>query len=97
MRTGYGNTRTRSSSVTYGDVIFISDGKPFITLYQIRDPHGLTRIAKGAKKQVIQVEKMLKGIKPNVKNIDPNLACQGCGTVNNHDANFCNQCGTRLN
>jgi len=98
IRTGYGNTKTRSSSVTYGDVIFIADGKPFITLYQIRDPHGLTRIAKGAKKQTIQVEKLLKkGVKPNIKNIDSNLACQGCGTVNNQDANFCNQCGTRLN
>jgi len=58
-RTSYGNIKTTSSSVTFG-VLYFVDGKPFITLYPVRDPHGLTRIAKGAKIQTIKVEKMLK-------------------------------------
>ena len=67
----------------------IADGKPFITLYQVRDPHGLTRIAKGAKIQTIQVEKMLKkGIKPKVKNDNSDLMWQNCRTLKNQDSNF---------
>ena len=99
MRTGYGNTKTRSTSVTYVDVVFITDGKPFITLFQIRDPHGLSRIAKGVKKQTTQVEKLLKkGTRNKVKNNnkESDLTCQSCGTTNDMVANFCNQCGTRL-
>ena len=97
-RTGYGNTRTRSSSVTYGDVIFIVDGKPFITLSQIRDPHGLTRIAKGAKKQTLQVEKILnKETKNRVRRTtESSLTCNNCNTVNVQGANFCNNCGSSL-
>ena len=98
MRTGYGNTRTRSSSVTYGDVVFIVDGKPFITLYQMRDPHGISRMAKGAKKQAILVEKMLKkSTKDGTrKSTDSSLTCQNCGKLNIEGANFCSNCGSGL-
>jgi hypothetical protein len=54
IRTSYGNIKTTSSSVTFG-VLYFVDGKPFITLYPVRDPHGLTRIAKGAKIQTIEI------------------------------------------
>ena len=95
-RTSYGNIKTTSSSVTFG-VLYFVDGKPFITLYPVRDPHGLTRIAKGAKIQTIKVEKMLKkGIKPKVKNDNSDLMWQNCRTLKNQDSNFCNRCGTRL-
>ena len=50
-------------------ILYYCRWETFITLYQVRDPHGLTRIAKGTKIQTIQVEKMLKKrIKPKVKN-----------------------------
>jgi len=98
MRTGFGNTKTRSTSVTYGDVVFFANGQPFITLYQIRDPHGMARIAKSAKKQSTQIEKMLnKGTKNKIrKNSEQTLACNNCGTINNQGANFCNNCGMGL-
>ena len=98
MRTGFGNTKTRSSSVTHGDVIFLSDGKPFITLYQIRDPHGLSRIAKGVRKQTILVEKMLKkGTDKKISSDDEsNFTCHNCSTMSVQGAKFCNNCGSRL-
>ena len=98
MRTGFGNTRTRSTSVTYGDVVFFANGQPFITFYQIRDPHGIVRIAKSAKKQTTQIEKILnKGTKSKTrKNSEPALACSNCGSINDRGANFCNNCGVGL-
>ena len=98
MRTGFGNTRTRSTSVTYGDVVFFANGQPFITLYQIRDPHGVARIAKSVKKQHTQIEKMLnKETKSKKrKNSEDTFACNNCGTINDQGANFCNNYGIGL-
>ncbi|HEU5120605.1 MAG TPA: hypothetical protein VFT71_06430 [Candidatus Nitrosocosmicus sp.] len=78
--------------------MFFANGQPFITLHQIRDPHGLVRIAKSAKKQTTQIEKMLnKGSKNRVrKNVESTLTCNNCGTVNVQGANFCNNCVSGL-
>ena len=97
MRTGTGNTRTTSSSITIGDVIFMVDGRPFITFTQIKDPHGLARIAKSVMKQTLKVEKLLnKTIKNNEKKIKKDLVCQTCKKSNPANSNFCNYCGNSL-
>jgi len=44
MVAGSGNTNTTSR--TLGDLVFIFDGKPFVTFSQISDPHGLARLLK---------------------------------------------------
>jgi hypothetical protein len=44
----------RSKSRTVGDVAFIHEGKPFITFYQIPDPHGVARLAKAASKRRLE-------------------------------------------
>lgn len=37
--------------MTIGDVIFIAEGKPYITFSQIADPHGLASVVKSLRKQ----------------------------------------------
>lgn len=45
---GFGNART--TSMTIGDVVFIADGKPYITFRQVSDPHGLASVVKSIRK-----------------------------------------------
>ena len=44
-----GVRNTKGTSVTIGDVVFIADGKPFITFNQVADPHGLARVVRSKK------------------------------------------------
>lgn len=54
----------RSKSRTVGDIAFIHEGKPFFIFYQIPDPHGVARLAKAARKRLLEdlktTEKRLK-------------------------------------
>ena len=45
-----GTGTTRSTGVTIGDIVFISQGRPFITFYQVQDPRGLTKLVKSISK-----------------------------------------------
>ncbi len=67
MRSGQGTSKTTTSSITIGDVIFMVDGRPFITFQQIKDPHGLARITKSVKKQATQIEKQLNKMNKEMK------------------------------
>ena len=37
--------------MTIGDVVFIADGKPYITFRQVSDPHGLASVVKSIRMQ----------------------------------------------
>jgi hypothetical protein len=43
-----------SSSKAWGDIAFIHNGKPFIIFRQIPDPQGVTRLAKAARKRLLE-------------------------------------------
>jgi len=36
--------------MTFGDIVFVSQGRPFITFRQVQDPHGLAKLIKSASK-----------------------------------------------
>jgi hypothetical protein len=46
---GFRNSST--ASLTVGDVQFIAEGKPYITLLEVGDPQGLARLVKSLKQQ----------------------------------------------
>ncbi len=99
MRSGQGTGKTTTSSITIGDVVFMVDGRPFITFHQIRDPHGLARITKSVKKQATQIEKQLKKMKNNdekIKTAKGTVTRQKCEKPNLLNANFCSHCGSPL-
>lgn len=54
-RVGFGNTR--SKSITVGDLVFVYQGRPYITFSQISDPYGVARLAKAARKRILQAIK----------------------------------------
>jgi hypothetical protein len=41
---------SRSTGMTIGDVVFVSQGRPFITFSQVQDPHGLAKLIKSISK-----------------------------------------------
>jgi len=41
---------SRSTGMTFGDIVFVSQGRPFITFRQVQDPHGLAKLIKSASK-----------------------------------------------
>jgi len=99
MRSGRGTGKTTTSSITIGDVIFMVDGRPFITFHQIKDPHGLARITKSVKRQAMQIEKQLKKREKNGekrKTAKASVTCQKCEKPNLINANFCSHCGSAL-
>lgn len=97
MRTGFGTTRHKSTGVTIGDVVFMSGGKEMLSITQIKDPHGLARLAKSARKQYGLLEKALKKVATTgAKKPESTLACNKCGFENKSGANFCNNCGNTL-
>lgn len=53
----YGMGNSKSNSRTVGDVVFMSGGKPVIVIEQVQDPHGVARLAKAARKQLIAQNK----------------------------------------
>src|SRR5215207_672481 len=53
---GTGNTQSRSKTI--GDVMFMRQGTPVIRFNQIADPHGVARLAKSVKRNVVQLLKI---------------------------------------
>jgi hypothetical protein len=45
-----GTGSNRSTGITIGDVVFVSQGRPFITFNQVQDPHGLAKLIKSISK-----------------------------------------------
>lgn len=41
-----GTSTSRSTGITVGDIVFVSQGKPIITFHQIQDPRGLVKLVK---------------------------------------------------
>jgi hypothetical protein len=97
-----------STGKSIGDVVFIYQGKPVITFYQIGDPAGLAKLAKTARKSILDRLKMEEkakiaadraAAKPKPKKAPTSgssLACSQCSNENPADAKFCNGCGKAL-
>jgi hypothetical protein len=45
-----GTGGSRSTGMTIGDVVFVSQGRPFITFSQVQDPRGLAKLIKSIRK-----------------------------------------------
>lgn len=56
--TRFGMGNAKSNSRTVGDVVFMSGGKPVVIIDQVQDPHGVARLAKAARKQVLTQTKL---------------------------------------
>lgn len=54
-RFGMGSSKSRSRTV--GDIVFMRQGRQDIVFSQVVDPHGVARLAKAAKKAIIQALK----------------------------------------
>ncbi|MFL6487975.1 MAG: zinc ribbon domain-containing protein [Nitrososphaera sp.] len=48
----------KSTSRTVGDIAFIHEGKPYFIFYQIPDPQGVARLAKAARKSLLEAKKV---------------------------------------
>jgi hypothetical protein len=105
---GVGNTKT--TSMTVGDIVFIAEGKPYITFRQISDPHGLARVVKSIRKQQINVqiggpietkqeltqstEFQISKGQTETSNNTVIISCNQCGNSNPKGSKFCNKCGS---
>jgi hypothetical protein len=103
VRLGTGSSRGKS----IGDVVFIQHGKPVIIFHQIGDPAGLVRLAKAARKSILDRLKAQEKArraeeKPAAKPASKKalaakpIVCNQCSNENPHDAKFCNGCGKSL-
>jgi hypothetical protein len=45
-----GTGGSRSTGITIGDIVFVSQGRPFITFNQVQDPRGLAKLIKSISK-----------------------------------------------
>jgi ribosomal protein L40E len=104
-RFGMGNSTSRSKTI--GDVVFMIDGRPIIVFGQIADPHGVARLAKSSRKQILQRIKEIE--KENYKSqremekttkqktvSRKGIICGQCNHNNPQRAKFCNSCGSKL-
>jgi hypothetical protein len=104
-RFGMGNSTSRSKNI--GDVVFMIDGRPIIVFGQIVDPHGVARLAKSCRKEILQrtkeIEKenykiqreMEKAAKQKTVS-RKGIICGQCNHNNPQRAKFCNSCGSKL-
>ncbi len=56
--TRFGTGNVKSNSRTVGDVVFMSGGRPVVTIDQVQDPQGVARLAKAARKELITKRKI---------------------------------------
>lgn len=99
---GYGLSggQSRGQSVTMGKIIFMSSGKPIISLNGINDPNGLKRLTLSVKKALYpkkELQRFLTGVKDDSLSIIRNVSvCLHCGERNVRDSSFCSKCGRVL-
>jgi hypothetical protein len=104
-RFGMGNSTSRSKTI--GDVVFMIDGRPIIVFGQIVDPHGVARLAKSSRKQILQrikeIEKENYKIQREIEKAAKQktvsrkgIICGQCNHNNPQRAKFCNSCGSKL-
>ncbi len=81
---GISSGQSTSKSVTVGDIIFMSGGKPVITWGGITDPNGLKRMVTAIKKELYPKKELAKFLSqfPNLNPIRDKSICLGCGTKN---------------
>jgi hypothetical protein len=99
---GYGMSggQSRGQSVSMGKIIFMSSGKPIISLNGVTDPNGLKRLTLSVKKALYpkkELQRFLTGVKDDNLSIVRNVSiCLRCNTRNVKDASFCSSCGSIL-
>jgi hypothetical protein len=87
-------------SVTIGKIIFLSNGKPIISIDGISDPQGLRRLVLSIKKALYPKKELqcwMTGIRSDDTSVIHNTSiCLRCGERNIKDASFCSKCGSIL-
>jgi hypothetical protein len=95
-----------------GDVIFLAEGRPFVTFTQISDPERLASVVKTLKQQQaamqiggrieMQSQALPKSGSQHMQKVQPdgiatNVSCTMCGKNDNPvGSKFCNKCGSQL-
>jgi ribosomal protein L40E len=97
----YGVSSTKSRTI--GNIVFMSEGKPMITLNGIFDPDAVVEIARSAKQQAMNtmiktpVSAETNATKSAVSEVNAKeIACTSCDSLNPPDSRFCRQCGSKL-
>lgn len=91
------------SSETVGDVIFETEGRPFLYFFQVSDPHGVVLLAKTSRDSEMKAfadyeEKLKLGITSTKVSEDSvkKIVCPKCKNDISADSDFCNHCGTKI-
>ena len=99
---GFGVTggQSQGRSVTVGRIVFMSNGRPIISINGIADPNGLKRLVLAVKKALYpkkEIQRFLTGLTDKNPSIVRNTSiCLRCGSKNVKDASFCHTCGAVL-
>lgn len=99
---GYGMSggQSRGQSVTIGKIIFMSNGRPIISLNGVTDPSGIKRLTLSVARSLYpkkELQRWMLGIKSDDPSIVRNVSvCLRCGEKNVKDASFCSNCGSVL-
>jgi ribosomal protein L40E len=101
-RVGFGSSRSTSKMI--GHLVFIYQGRPYITFSQISDPHSVARLAKAARRQILAAIKAAEKIEARSKKEQekrPNrernaIICLWCNNTNPQESKYCKNCGFRL-
>lgn len=98
---GYSTSSTKSRTI--GDIVFVSGGKPVITLYHIVDPGAVVEVATSAKQQAMNTKMIKTPISSETSAVTAasevsvkEVACKSCDSLNSPDSRFCRQCGSKL-
>lgn len=96
---GFGTSSGHSTgrSISVGDIVFMSEGKPIIRWQGISDPNGLKKLVTAIKKELYpkkELEKFLSGITNDGLTYSRDKSfCLDCGAKNPESSSFCNKCG----
>lgn len=91
-------------SKTVADIVFMNEGKPYITFSQISKPDDVVRLISATKEQFFPQSKLEEQVKPGSKiptneeddSITDTIICSQCNTTILKNSKFCNKCGLKI-
>lgn len=97
---GVSGGQSQGQSVSYGKIVFLSSGKPIISIGGISDPNGLKRLTLSVKKALYpkkELQHWMMGIRSDNPSVIRNISvCLRCNTKNVTGSSFCSTCGSIL-
>lgn len=96
---GQSDGQKHTTTVTLGDVAFVTGGAPVVTFVSVDDPEGFATMAR------LAVQESSKLLRPKDQELgkfgesletQAGVACRKCGAPNPPGSSFCTKCGKRL-